>query len=511
MKKSIYNIILDNTIDGIVDDNKAIEIIHSENSNLSVGFSHQFVGDQTTKKEHTDKVFAIIESLHKKEITTEELETELLEVGFETLNIIDVLAKKFNETNYNDEVYESFKTLMLTTDDVELCKLAIEMTAITSTCKELSNEYMLFGQVDHFSNSVSFIFRKWIQFDEFKEDMFKLLDVSADWTAIDYARSFMAIDSILEDIASQRHLLIGALSNNSIKMEIAVELATILDLNKLVSLSVTDRDLCIAINELFTSLLLELDRYGGIFAFVDSETLLKLYLNFLTNTRFEDIKFVGLDTFNEFITDLEDHYTYHVEGNYDEIIENVKAAVREFNTPENFDIALTYGDDNLYHLIRFAKSHDVSERAIKYFTQLDIKHELDKYLLTFLESLLAVKGNKEIKTQMFKELCGLYETRLKEKTEISKVNVFDDFEAEVILSRAPLIREFWNEGGFTLLKQLLEDYNPTIRVQTLEFIYTLDKNDLDNEIISKIRERLVDTPHYIVTEAVSVCEKFELI
>ena len=511
MKKSIYNIILDNTIDGIVNDNKAMELIHSENAHISVGFSHQFVGDASTKKEHIEKVFTIIKSLHNKEITTEELETELLEVGFETLNIIDILAKKFNETNYNDEVYESFKALMFTTDDVELCKLALEMTAITDSCRELSNEYMLFGQVDHFSNSVSFIFRKWIKFDEFKEDMFKLLDVSADWNAIDYARSFMAIDSILEDSDSQRHLLIGSLSNNSLKMEIAVELTTSLDLDKLVSKSVTDRNLSIAINELFTSLLLELDRYGGIFAFVDSEHLLKLYLDFLLSTPFEDIKFVGLDTFNEFIIDLENHYTDHVEGSYDELIENVKLAVTEFKTPENFDKALTYGNDNLYRLIRFAKKYDVSEKAIEYFTELDIKHELDKYLITFLESLLAIKGSKKIKTQMFEELCRLYKVRLKDKTEISKVNVFDDFEAEVIISRKPLIKEFWNEGGFTLLKQLLEDYNPTIRVQALEFIYTLDKNDLDKELISKIRERLVDTPHYIVTEAIKVCEKFELI
>ena len=511
MKKSIYNIILDNTIEGIVNDNNVMELIHNENSNIKLGFSHEFIGDETTKREHSDKVFATIESLHKKEITAEELESQLLDIGFETLNIIDILSKKFNETNYNTEVYEAFKTLIFTADDVELCKLALEMTALTPDCRELSNEYMLFGQVDYFSNVVAFIFRAWIEFDEFKEDMFKLLDVSANWTAIDYARGFMAIESVLKDVKSQKHLLIGALSNNSLKMEIAVELATNLDLDSLVAQSVTDRELSIAVNGLFTSLLLELDRYGGIFAFVDSEVLLELYLEFLLHTRFEDIKFVGLDTFNEFILDLEEHYAEHTEGDYTKIIVAVKLAVKEFNTPENFDIALTYGNDNLYHLIRFAKNHNVSKMAIDYFTQLDIKHELDKYLLVFLESLLAIKGTTDVKIQLFKELCDLYKVRTLEHPQLSEEPVLSDFDLEIILSRLPLLKEFWNEGGFSLLKEILNDFNPIVRVRALEFIYPLDKNDLDKELISKIKERLLDNPHYIVIEAIEVCEKFNLI
>ena len=94
---------------------------------------------------------------------------------------------------------------------------------------------------------------------------------------------------------------------------------------------------------------------------------------------------------------------------------------------------------------------------------------------------------------------------------MSEVNVFNDFESRIILSRKELIKEFWNDGGFELLKILIRDYNPTVRVQTLEFIYSLDKEDLDAELIQRIKNRLIDKPHYIVQKAMKVCEKFELL
>ena len=273
----------------------------------------------------------------------------------------------------------------------------------------------------------------------------------------------------------------------------------------------TDRELSLAINNLFTNLLLELERYGGIFAFYDTKMYLNMYFDFLTNTKFEDIQFVGFDIFNEFVLDLRDYYYEYVEGDFSSIIEAVTTASKKYNTPENFDKALTYGEENLYRLINFAKNHPVSESAINYFIELDIKHELDKYLLVFLDSLLAVKGTKKIKTILFKELCDICNQRFIDKPKMSEVNVFNDFESRIILSRKELIKEFWNDGGFELLKILIRDYNPTVRVQTLEFIYSLDKEDLDAELIQRIKNRLIDKPHYIVQKAMKVCEKFELL
>lgn len=507
MRNSIYSTILENTTNGIVDDSKVMQILHNENKNFQLNRPY----DEMMVKEHSQKVFALIESFYKKDSTKEELEASLLEIDFRTIEIMPLIFKKFNNTNYDVRVYEVFKNIMFTTNSIQLFNLSLEMTAVSKTCVELSNEYVLFGQVDYFANIIAFIFRTWIEFDEFKEDMFKLLDISSDWKAIDYARYFMAIEGVLDSTEAQRHLLIGTISNNSLLTEIAVELAENIDLKLLINTSNGDRDLSIAINRLFINLLLELDRYGGVFAFYDTSMYLNMYLDFLTNTNYRDIQFVGFSTFYEFVLDLKENYSDHVEGNYDELIETVITIAQKYSTPEHFDQALTCGDEHLYRLIKYAKTHKVSESAIAYFVELHRKHALDEYLLVFLESLLAIKGPKEIRTQMFKELCDICNQRMIDKPKMSEVNVFDDFESNIILSRKELIHEFWNEGGFELIKLLIRDYNPKIRVEVLEFIYTLSKEDLDAELIQRIKNRLIDTPYYIVEEAMNVCEKFDLL
>ncbi|MGL5574169.1 MAG: hypothetical protein ACRDCW_01225 [Sarcina sp.] len=507
MKNSIYNIILENTTNNIVDNSKVLTILHNEN----IYFEMNIFNNEAIIEEHSEKVFSLIESFYKKEISKNELESKLVAINFKAIEIIAIIFKKFDESNYNARVYEVFKEFLFTTNNLELFKLSLDMTAVNTTCLELSNDYLLIGQVDCFSNAISFIFRTWIEFDEFKENMFKLLYISSDWNTIDYAKNFMAIEGLLDSLSAQRNLLVGTISNNSLLTEIAVELAENLDIKSLINISFNDRELSLAINKLFINLLLELERYGGIFAFYDTSIYLDIYFDFLVNTNYEDIQFVGFNTFYEFIVDLKENYTEYVEGSYDEITEKVTNAVTKYNTSESFDKALTYGEENLYSLIKFAKTYDISESAISYFIELHKKHELDKYLLICLENLLAVKGTKEIKVQMFKELYDLCKKRHIEKPQMSEVPVFDDFEGQVILSRKDLIHEFWNDGGFELLKLLIRDYNPTIRVQTLEFISTLNKEDLDAELIQRIKNRLIDNPYYIVVEAINVCEKFDLL
>ena len=507
MRNSIYNIILDNTTNGIVDNSKVMQILHNENKDFQFNrpYNKQLVEKQA------QEVFALIESFYREDCTKEELKIGLLDIDFRTIEITPLIFKKFNDKNYDAKVYEVFKEFLFTTNSIQLFNLSLELTAVSKDCIELSEDYILFGQVDYFTSVIAFIFRTWIEIDSFKKDMFKLLNISSDWQSIDYTRCIMVIEGILDSVEDQRNLLIGAISNNTLLIEIAVELAESINLEELIKISAGDRELSLAINNLFTNLLLELERYGGIFAFYDTKMYLNMYFDFLTNTKFEDIQFVGFDIFNEFVLDLKDYYYEYVEGDFSSIIEAVTTASKKYNTPENFDKALTYGEENLYRLINFAKNHPVSESAINYFIELDIKHELDKYLLVFLDSLLAVKGTKKIKTILFKELCDICNQRFIDKPKMSEVNVFNDFESRIILSRKELIKEFWNDGGFELLKILIRDYNPTVRVQTLEFIYSLDKEDLDAELIQRIKNRLIDKPHYIVQKAMKVCEKFELL
>ena len=156
MRNSIYNIILENTTSGIVDDSKVMQILHNKNKNFQLNrpYNKQLI------QEHSEKVFKLIESFYKKNCTKEDLKAGLLEIDFRTIEITPLIFKKFNNENYDIRVYEVFKEFLFTTNSIQLFNLSLELTAVAKDCIELSEEYILFGQVDYFANIIAFILAK---------------------------------------------------------------------------------------------------------------------------------------------------------------------------------------------------------------------------------------------------------------------------------------------------------------------------------------------------------------
>ncbi|WP_297522565.1 hypothetical protein [uncultured Clostridium sp.] len=516
MRKSIYGVILENTNNGIVDEMTVCSIITPSKEGeitFSAGFLDTFIGDDDVREEHTEKVLKVIEKVYNGELNSDLTESELIRIDFKTINIMDDLIEKINEENYNIEVYNIFKELLYNTKDIEICKFALEMTAIAGLCEELIDEYMLFGQIENFANPVSFIMRVWQKKEKFNDAIFKLLDYSERWSAINYSTSLMQIESIMEEIENHKKILIGALNKNPLTMEMCTELAIGLDIKGLLAYDKMDKELAYHISELFRSLLHESQPCGGIFAVWDYKDYLIEYITFLKDSKYEDVKFVGFRNLKIFL-----------DGNQEEWIESEKESLEEkelgylvkeieeeweaLNTIENFEEIIALGNEYLFDFITYSLKNDVSREVLTYFEEMYKNEKIEDFSRNYLEKLLVKKGSAKIKKKLYFALSDLYKERIAENNKYSKKNIFTlDKQIGKIRNKVNVIPDMLELASIELLKKVIKDYNPEVRVLGLmcvKTIYMNDKEELDEEIISLVKEKINDEPIYVANTAKEV-------
>lgn len=305
---SIYSIMKRCTCEGKLDTEKFDELINPlEEGNVKINsaFLDQFGIDEEKRNEQVPKILKIIEMIYNDKISFKDIEKRLKEIDFKTLNIIDQLRENLNSDNYNINTYETFKKLMFVTKDKEIFKFSIEMTAIIGKCEELIDDYTLIGQYEEFSKYISFILCIWKEKTVFLEGLFKLLDDSSDWGAINYGEMLMADKEIMADIKNQRRILIGTLSNNCIAMEVAFELASCLNLEELSKISHKDRDLSEAFVNLYYALFFERQPCGGILDVNNPLKYMEYYLRCVKYSQFKELNFIGIKNIYEFLNDDE--------------------------------------------------------------------------------------------------------------------------------------------------------------------------------------------------------------
>lgn len=519
MRKSIYGVILENTEEGIVDEIavcKIIDPVVDGKIKISAGFLDTLVNDDKVKDEHTEKVLKVIENVYNGKFNADEVETELIRIDFKTLNIMDSLIPRLNADNYNAQIYVTFKELVYKTKDLEICKFALEMTGITSLCEEMVDDYVLFGQVENFSNSISFIMRVWQENEKFIEGMFKLLGCSESWGAINYSKSLMQIEPIMENLENQKKILIGALNKNPLTMEGCVDLAEGLDILSIIDDIENDRELSYYINILFESLLLEQDPYGGIFAVEEFRDYFEKYISFLEDTKYFDIKFFGFRNLNTFIIGEEENWIKAsketmINDGYEDIVDMIEAKWNEINTVENFEEVLTLGNDYMYSYISYALENKISKEVMIYFEDIYRNEEMKEIHKNYLEKLLVKKGSDKIKKKLYFMLSDITRKRLKENHEYSKVNIWaKDEESRKMLNKIGSIPYNLKLGSIELLKKLINDYDPMIRAEALECVgevYELDESYIDENIKSLVREKTNDEPTYVGNKAKDIYEK----
>ena len=507
--KSIYSMLKSCTNGSKLDDNKFDELINPTvegELKISSGFLDQFGINDKDRSEQVPKILEVILKIYNDEILFKDIENELKNINFKTLNIIDEVLKKLNNDNYNVHTYETFKKLMYETSDKEVFKFSVEMTGVIGLCEELIDDYVLIGQSEEFSKYISFILCVWRDNPKFLDGLFNLLDNSSNWGSINYAEMLMDKEDIMSDIKNQRRILIGALKNNCIPMEIGYYLASSLNIEELCKISHGDRNLSEAFVDLYYTLFFEREPSGGILDLDDPLKYINSYLKCVKYSKFKDINFVGMKNIYRFISDKNNSNEFIEKYNketFDLIKNEVEALWENINTVNNLKEVINEGTDYIYDLAYYVRENKIKEvipELEKIYKEKEKEHP-------YLEQLLSELGSDSIKKYIYKELKKEYKNRLKGDKKYSYINLFGD-EYKLVQKIQYKIDILAWEGtkDYDLIGKMLEDYNPEIRCKALKVINKADYYTHNKSIMDKVKERLCDGPLYVRKEALKLCK-----
>ncbi len=508
--KTIWEILEECTTAGILDKQKAEEMLdplEEGQIRISAALLDTFCSDSTEQIQcHLGNIWGLLKLIAEGHIKESRfVQKKLKQMNFKTLSLMGELREQMQAEYYTRTTFDVFKKILLETSDKEIFKLAIVVTSMGEWCEELIEPYIIIGQNEEFSRYISYGFTHWITKESFKNAAFKLLELSRDWATVYLTQLLVEQQELLEDIQVQRNILVGALKNNGIQMEITVNLVNSLDLTGLFELAVEDRELFKQLVQLFNSLFFDM----GIWEVLENNSgLLDTYIKNLETTKFDTLKLLGTKDVCRFIEDEE------TEGNIVEIQgqafynELKERALNLWRT--TYSIALIKKSikegTGIYSWCSFIKEHQVVE-LIDTCKEL---YEQDKNVEWFMEDVLITIGDIETKRYIYKQLENSVneEGRLVEKQQYTNVWGSNYKRENSILSKMKVIEELPFEEVVDFNMQLLEDYNPQIRSRAINSLYHRSEAIIkaNKQLVVKIIERLGDSPFYIRNDALKLCQ-----
>ncbi|MGL4772587.1 MAG: hypothetical protein ACRC2K_03390, partial [Clostridium sp.] len=264
-KTPIYEVIKNNSKDGRVDKYMVEFLLNPPNGEIiiSSGFMDKFFyGDE---EENSKEVICIVlEKILSDELKdSDEVLKAFEEVRFKTSIKIEELLHLISTKYFEEKFYIIFKEIIYKTQDKELLKLALEITGAFENSMELLNDYLLIGQVEEFSKYVSNSLIYWRDRKEVMDMLFNLLELTSDWGSINIAENLISLKDVTSSLDNQVRILIGALKDNCIELEIAYNLAKKLDLLELMKRGKVDSILTKYLIKEFYTLFFETEPLGG--------------------------------------------------------------------------------------------------------------------------------------------------------------------------------------------------------------------------------------------------------
>ncbi len=518
-EKPIYQILKENTKDGILDIRKTDDALHpakEDGIRISAGFLEHMKGNTESGEPAIPKIMEVVGQIYRQEADAGSAREQLENLEFNTADLIDGLIEQISEKTYNETVYETFREIFFMTCDAEVFKLSMEMTARMRKCKELLEDYFMAGQYEEFSVYTAYILNLWMEEDEdFLKTAFRLLTVSSDWGAIDYGERLMGEAWILEKIENQRAILIGTLSNNCIPMEVCFTLADTLDISKLLHVAKEDKELSESLLELYYTLFFEPAPCGGLLDLRDPfDGYLMPFFQFLDENVYPDVTFFGMLTVCDFLDDEENRgeLLKHCTGEaYEAACARARICVEECSAPERLgEIVRRMSEGHSAQLTEYVEKNEITcadEEIERRYTGREEEVCSD----LFLEIYLARHGSGELKKRFYTEICEAAKSRAAQKRPQSYRQIFGDeykstqkFEYKLGVLADPAFMDD------TLLLCFLEDYNPQIRAAALDVV----KRQTAYFDLPKIRRallaRLGDSPYYVRLAAAKLFAEYKI-
>ncbi len=519
-RKPIYQILKENTTDGILDIRKADDALHpakEDGIRISAGFLEHMKGNTENGESVIPTIMEIIGQIYRGESDAGRAREHLEQLEFNTADLIDGLIDRISEKNYNETVYEAFREILYQTIDAEVFKLSMEMTARMRKCRELLDDYFMAGQYEEFSVYTAYILNLWMEQDtDFLKTAFRLLAVSSDWGAIDYGERLMGENWILEKIENQRDILIGTLSNNCIPMEVCFSLASTLNVGELLKAAKEDKELSESLLELFYTLFFEPAPCGGL---LDLERpfdgYLAPFLKFLDESVYPDITFFGMLTVSEFLDDEQyrgELLNSCTSEEYEAAYERARICVEECSDPGRLkSIVCSMSEGHSAQLIGYIEKNEITY-VDEEIEQRYVRQKECTVANLFFETYLARHGSRELKKRFYTEICETAKSRAAQKRPQSYRQIFGDeyqstqkFEYKLGVLTDCAFRDD------ALLVCFLEDYNPQIRAAALEVAGRQNAYFDNPKVRQALLARLGDSPYYVRFAAAELFAKQKIL
>lgn len=509
--KAIWEILNECTTAGILDKQKAVDRIdplEEGQIRISTALLDTFCSESQEQVEwEVSAICNLLKQITERHLTECRIvQKKLKQMDFKTLSVMGELRERVTEECFTHTTYEMFKKILFETSDKEIFKLAITLTTMGEWCEELIEDYMIIGQNEEFSRYISYGFTHWITKKSFEEAAFRLLELSEDWGAVYLTQLLVEQKELLKDINVQRNILVGALKENTIQMELSTKLTSSLDLPRLFELATKDQELFKQLVQLFNSLFFD----TGIWEVIEEDTrILDVYIKYLEETKFDTLKLLGAKDICSFIEDDEtEQYMVEAHGQrvYDKFRKRVLALWKEVYSIPLLKKCIEEGI-GLYSWCNFIKEHGVVE-LIETCKEL---YKKDNETNCMIEDVLITIGDLEIKRYIYRKLKAIVndKERLDEKYSYSNPWGATYARESSIMNKIKVIRQLPFEEVADFNAQLLSDYNPQVRSEAINVLYMRSEEMIKahENVVERLIDRLGDSPFYIRNDALRLCEE----
>lgn len=512
--KSIWEVVNECTTSGILDKQKAEELLNPLEKGqirISAALLDVLYSDSPEQSQcQAGALCNLLKLIAEEHLTDSRLvQKKLKQMELKALGLIGELGDKVTEECYSQGTYEIFKKILFETSDKEIFKVAIEVTSLGEWCEELIEAYVLIGQSEEFSRYVAYAFSHWMDKKTFEEAAFRVLKLSEDWGTVYLTELLVEQKNLLRDIRRQRDILVGALSNNSIQVEVVTSLTTNLDLPQLFELALDDYELFRHLIVLYNSLFFDTIPDGGIWEIMEDDTqLIETYMDYLEAVKFDTLKLLGAKDVYEFMENAETEQSMveiYGRGTYEKLRKRALTIWKGIYSIPLLKKSLEEGI-NLYSWCSFIKKH----RIVELVEDCKRLYNEDSIINWAIEDVLITIGDSETKREIYELLKKLINGEERVKEPHSYMNVWGDTHRREnsIINKIKVIRQLPFEEVVDFNMQLLEDYNPQVRSGAISELYTRSEEVIKSHerLVEKLVDRLGDGPFYIRNDALQLCK-----
>lgn len=269
--------------------------------------------------EDISKILEIVQAINKFELRTwEEVDNELVGIGFSTLKIIDIFMEELSTIGTSKQLFSIMKDLFYKTRNKENFKLAIEIIGLNYT-EDMAKDFFLVGKDPEYAIHVCRGFSCRNNYRMYKKYKMDLLPLTKNISTIYLVESLLQEELSLEE---ECRILEHCIWNVKNRRGITCLLLDKLNLEAIFKVGVENSKLQKAIIYLFEDGMFCKEQGESMLCLNDSIELLNKYIDFLDKTIEKELTFFALINLKIFLDLI--HGTVKIQVLKEKVQRNIK-------------------------------------------------------------------------------------------------------------------------------------------------------------------------------------------